>query len=579
MIRPEHYANLNRLVSQVPAFVWLAGTDLVYTSVLGSQFLADGDVRGRTVLEIPGDNNPDHPFVRACERATKGESATCDFPFRGRLYRACLEPQVGDDGSVVGIVGIAYDVTDRVRVEELLMNEFRFDTLTSLPNKTVFHERLRLVLAETEETGTSFGILIIDLDHFKAVNEALGLKIGDLFLQMVAERIRGCVSEESFLARFGGDQFAIITPSDHEGRAVTELCREIVNEFARPILVNAREIFSTVSIGVTIVPNDGLDLETVVGNAGTALHDAKDLGGNGFRRYDAKRRDHASDRFAIETDLRRTVGADDGVVADLGNEGFILHYQPLMSAVDETIVAAEALIRWNHPLRKLVPPDAFIPLAEQTGLIVKIGKWVLRTAFMQLKAWDNAGIRVNRMAINISGRQFHHSNLVETVEELLRETGVDAHRIELELTETVVMRDVEATIHTLERLKALGVHLSIDDFGTGYSSLAYLKRFPIDTLKIDRSFTRDASNTAADAAIVGTIISLGHNLGKRVVAEGVETRGQIDFLRELKCDELQGFYFSRPLPAEGFEKFYRDPKHGLQAPVTHVRRRVSKFSD
>jgi EAL domain-containing protein (putative c-di-GMP-specific phosphodiesterase class I) len=330
-------------------------------------------------------------------------------------------------------------------------------------------------------------------------------------------------------------------------------------------------------VGLTIAPEDGLDADRIIGNAGTALHDAKDLGGNGFRRYDSRRRDRASDRFAIETDLRRTVGADDSILSDLANEGFVLHYQPIMATVDERIVGAEALVRWNHPLRKLVPPDAFIPLAEQTGLILKIGEWVFRTALLQLRAWDEAGIRVNRMAINISGRQFHHSNLVETVERLLGETGVDPNRIELELTETVVMRDVESTIVTLARLRTLGVHLSIDDFGTGYSSLAYLKRFPIDTLKIDRSFTRDASNGAADAAIVGTIVALGHNLGKRVVAEGVETRGQIDFLRSIACDELQGFYFSRPLPSGEFAAFYRNPMHGLHQSPPRVRRRVRHF--
>jgi diguanylate cyclase (GGDEF)-like protein len=566
----------------VPAFVWLADTNLLYRSVLGSKFLAGGDddldLLGRSAVDLPGDGNPNHPFVEACRRAVHGETAECDFPFRGRLYRACLEPRLDDaDGSVVGIVGVAYDVTDRLRVEELLSSEVRFDVLTGLPNRSVFQERLTEALDRAARLGEHFAVLFVDLDRFKAVNEALGHNIGDMFLQMVAERIRQCVGEEALLARFGGDQFVILTPTDRAGAAAATLSRTIVDEFTRPIVVNARELFATVSVGLTIAPDDGLDADRIIGNAGTALHDAKDLGGNGFRRYDSRRRDRASDRFAIETDLRRTVGADDSLLKDLANDGFVLHYQPIMATVDERIVGAEALVRWNHPLRKLVPPDAFIPLAEQTGLILKIGEWVFRTALLQLRAWDEAGIRVDRMAINISGRQFHHSNLVETVERLLGETGVDPGRIELELTETVVMRDVEATIVTLARLKTLGVHLSIDDFGTGYSSLAYLKRFPIDTLKIDRSFTRDASNGAADAAIVGTIVSLGHNLGKRVVAEGVETRGQIDFLRSIACDELQGFYFSRPLPHGEFAAFFRNPMHGLHQSPPRVRRRVRRF--
>jgi diguanylate cyclase (GGDEF)-like protein len=576
------YAGLDRLVSRVPAFVWLADTNLLYRSVLGSKFLAGGDddfdLLGRSAVEFPGDGNANHPFVEACRRAVHGETAECDFPFRGRLYRACLEPRLDDaDGSVIGIVGVAYDVTDRLRVEELLSSEVRFDVLTGLPNRSVFQERLIGALDRAERLGEHFAVLFVDLDRFKAVNEALGHNIGDLFLQTVSERIRQCVGEDALLARFGGDQFVILTPTDPAGAAAATLSRTIVEEFTRPIVVNAREIFATVSVGLTIAPEDGLDADRIIGNAGTALHDAKDLGGNGFRRYDSRRRDRASDRFAIETDLRRTVGADDSIASDLANEGFVLHYQPIMATVDERIVGAEALVRWNHPLRKLVPPDAFIPLAEQTGLILKIGEWVFRTALLQLRAWDEAGMRVERMAINISGRQFHHSNLVETVERLLGETGVDPNRIELELTETVVMRDVEATIVTLARLKTLGVHLSIDDFGTGYSSLAYLKRFPIDTLKIDRSFTRDTSNGAADAAIVGTIVALGHNLGKRVVAEGVETRGQIDFLRSIACDELQGFYFSRPLPSGEFAAFFRNPMHGLHQSPPRVRRRVRHF--
>ena len=567
-------------MSRVPAFVWLADLGLRYRSVLGSRFLAgsdaDFDLRGRTAVDFPADGDPGHPFVAASIRAASGDASECDFSFRGRLYRACLEPRLDDTGTIVGILGVAYDVTDRRRVAELLANEVRFDALTGLPNRLVFQERLAVAVAETRRTGERFAVLFVDLDRFKSVNEALGHGIGDLFLQTVAERIRLCAGERALFARFGGDQFVVLLPTDGSGDGAVDLSKTIVDQFARPIVVNAREIYATVSVGLTIAPDDGIEPDRIVGNAGTALHDAKDLGGNGYRRYDSRRRDHASDRFAIETDLRRTVGADDKPVTDLARDGFVLHYQPIVSTADESIVGAEALIRWNHPLRKLVPPDAFIPLAEQTGLILKIGEWVFRTALLQLRAWDAAGLRVERLAINISGRQFHHSNLVDTVERLLAETGVSADRIELELTETVVMRDVDATIVTLSRLKALGVHLSIDDFGTGYSSLAYLKRFPIDTLKIDRSFTRDASNGAVDAAIVGTIVALGHSLRKRVVAEGVETRGQIDFLRGIGCDELQGFYFSKPLPTGEFSTLLRNPSRVAQ-PAARVRRRVRAF--
>ena len=570
------YAGLDRLVSRVPAFVWLADLELRYRSVLGSRFIAGSDASfdlvGRSALDFPADGNDDHPFVGASRRAAAGEAAECDFSFRGRLYRACLEPRVDDDGCVVGVLGVAFDVTDRRRVAELLSSEVRFDALTGLPNKRVFDDLLLRSIERAENSGESFAVLFVDIDRFRSVNEALGHNIGDMFLQTVAERVRLMAGEDALIARFGGDQFVILLPTQADGASALALAQAIVERFSRPVVVNAREIYATVSVGLTVAPGDGLDADRIIGNAGNALHDAKDLGGNGVRRYDSRRRDRASDRFAIETDLRRTLGADDRFT-DLAREGFVLHYQPIVSADDERIVGAEALIRWNHPLRKLVPPDAFIPLAEQTGLILKIGEWVFRTALLQLRGWDAAGMRVDRISINISARQFHHSNLVETVERLLTETGVDARRVELELTETVVMRDVDATIVTLSRLKALGVHLSIDDFGTGYSSLAYLKRFPIDTLKIDRSFTRDASNGATDAAIVATIVSLGHSLRKRVVAEGVETRGQIDFLRGIGCDELQGYYFSRPLPNAEFAAFFRNPSQGRQ-PQKRVRRRV-----
>ena len=559
--------------------MWLADLDLRYRSILGSRFLAGADATfellGRSAVDFPADGNPEHVFVAASRRAAAGEASECDFSFRGRLYRACLEPRLDDEGCVVGILGVAYDVTDRRRVAELLSNEVRFDALTGLPNKRVFQDRLSQEIEHCERTRERFAVLFVDIDRFRSVNEALGHNIGDLFLQTVSERLRLAAGEQALLARFGGDQFVILMQTDSDGASAHVLAHAIVDEFSRPIIVNAREIYATVSIGLTIAPDDAIEADRIIGNAGTALHDAKDLGGNGVRRYDSRRRDRASDRFAIETDLRRTVGVDERLT-DLASEGFLLHYQPIVVASDERVVGAEALIRWNHPLRKLVPPDAFIPLAEQTGLILKIGEWVFRTALLQLRAWDGAGIRVDRLAINISARQFHHSNLVETVERLLAETGVAPGRVELELTETVVMRDVDATIVTLSRLKALGVHLSIDDFGTGYSSLSYLKRFPIDTLKIDRSFTRDASNGAADAAIVATIVSLGHNLQKRVVAEGVETRGQIDFLRSVGCDELQGFYFSRPLPTADFVNFFRNPTQG-RVPAKRVRRRVRAF--
>ncbi len=571
------YAGLDRLVSRMPGFVWLADLELRYESVLGSRFLANSDIgvhwRGRSAVDFPADGNPTHPFVLASERARAGEAAECDFSFRGRLYRACLEPRLDDDGAIVGILGVAYDVTDRRRVTELLSREVRFDELTRLPNRLVFAERLAVAAQEARRDGTRFAVLFVDIDRFKSVNEALGQGIGDRLLQAAADRIGLRAGEDALVARYGGDQFVVLVGITHASEA-TRLCEAIVETFEPPIVVRAREIFATVSVGLAIAPDDGLEPDRVVGNAGTALHDAKDLGGNGYRRYDSRRRDHASDRFAIETDLRRTVGADDGPLADLAREGFILHYQPIVNASDERIVGAEALIRWNHPLRKLVPPDAFIPLAEQTGLIHKIGEWVLRTAMLQVCAWDRVGLHIGRLSVNISGRQFHHGNLVEMVERILTQTGLAPDRVELELTETVVMRDVEATILTLGRLKALGVYLSVDDFGTGYSSLSYLKRFPIDTLKIDRSFTRDASNGPDDAAIVRTIVALGHSLRKRVVAEGVETRGQIEFLREIECDELQGYYFGRPVPPTEFGVLLRGP---LRPIPVRARRRVRAF--
>jgi diguanylate cyclase (GGDEF)-like protein/PAS domain S-box-containing protein len=418
------------------------------------------------------------------------------------------------------------------------------DILTGLPNRALLQDRLNQAIAYASRYCYSVWVLFLDLDRFKFVNDSLGHKAGDIVLKTIAARLQASVREADTVARLGGDEFVLVLPERVDETLANAVVQRIMDAVAEPIVVDGHEFFLGCSIGVAVYPTDGEDPETLIKNADIAMYRAKESGRNNFQFYTAAMNERLLERLRIEGDLRNALERGE----------FVLHYQPQIDLRASRTVGMEALIRWQHPVLGMIPPLRFIGLAEETGLIVPIGEWVLRTACAQAVAWQQAGLGALRLGVNLSARQFAQHDLVRMIAGILEETGLAPHLLELELTESLVMTDVDRAISVLGELKALGVKLSLDDFGTGHSSLSYLKRLPIDALKIDQSFVRDITHTPDDAAIVASIISLAGNLRRHVIAEGVETREQLVYLQDHGCNEMQGYYFSRPVPADVFER-------------------------
>jgi diguanylate cyclase (GGDEF)-like protein/PAS domain S-box-containing protein len=443
-------------------------------------------------------------------------------------------------GGRTAVLGTAFDVTERKWAEEQIRTLAYHDTLTGLPNRLLFHDRLQVAVAQAHRSGQHLALLFLDLDRFKVINDSLGHGLGDRLLQEVAGRLRGSVREGDTVSRLGGDEFTMLLPGI--GRAVdaAKVAEKVLDTLREPIRVEGHDLFVTASIGIAIYPEDGTVPEALVKNADTAMYRAKEQGRDNYQLYTAAMNATALERLALESALRRALSANE----------LALHYQPLLEIASGRIHAVEALLRWHHPERGLIPPAEFIPLAEVTGLIVTMGPWILRSACAQVQAWREAGFAGLSLAVNLSARQFQQPDLAELVTRILEETGLPPRHLDLEVTESYAMQNPEQAIDTLRRLKALGVRLSIDDFGTGYSSLSYLRRFPIDTLKIDKSFVGDITRDADDATIVTAVIAMAHALKLNVVAEGVETEDQLAFLAARRCDRLQGYLFSYPLPPE-----------------------------
>jgi diguanylate cyclase (GGDEF)-like protein len=416
-----------------------------------------------------------------------------------------------------------------------------YDTLTELPNRTLFEDRLAQAVPLAQRTGKTLAVLFISFDQLKKVNDTLGHALGDHLLKEVAVRVRGCVSESDTVARFGGD-LAVMLSQIEGAEDVVEIIGCIRDNLNRSLKLDGQEIFATASVGVSMFPDDGKESNSLIKNAGAALYLAKKSGGNAYQFYTADMHARASKRFALETSLRHAVD----------NEEFLIHYQPRVAIDSLEIIGVEALVRWQHPELGLIPPAEFIPLAEETGLILPLGEWVLRTACRQNRIWQDKGFPAMSVGVNISARQFQQQHLAETVIRILDEVGLAPGFLELELTESSIMSNV--AVDVLTGLKRQGVTVSVDDFGTGFSSLSYLKRLPINALKIDQSFVRDLTTDPDDAALVMAIVTLAHNLRLRVVAEGVETEEQLRFLRLLRCDEIQGYLISKPLTVEALEK-------------------------
>ncbi len=461
-----------------------------------------------------------------------------------------VSPLHGPDGAIRGYLGIASDIGRQKAAESRIRFLAHYDSLTELPNRNYLGQRLAEAQEQCRRRGEPLALLFLDLDRFKYVNDSLGHHAGDLLLQAVSRRFMTCVRAEDTVARTGGDEFVILLPSLPDRSRAVEVAERILAALRDPFDIRSQRLTISPSIGIALYPEDGDDAETLIKHADAAMYQAKAAGRNAYRFYDSQYARELSDRLILENELRLA----------LERKQFILHYQPQLDVFSGEITGVEALLRWQHPQHGLVPPDRFIPIAEDSGLIVPIGDWVLRAACAQAHAWRVAGLLDAPMAVNLSARQFDQPDLPEQIASVLEATGLPATRLELELTESLVMREPERSSDTLSRCKALGLTIAIDDFGTGYSSLAYLRRFPIDRLKIDRSFIKDIVDEPDDAAIAQAIIAMAHSLRLNVVAEGVESDAQLSLLRKWRCGIYQGFLSSRPLPGEGLTALLRGMK-------------------
>jgi diguanylate cyclase (GGDEF)-like protein len=443
------------------------------------------------------------------------------------------------------------DITERKQSEETINRLAYYDILTDLPNQVLFNDRLTLALAHAKRNQKKLAVLVLDLDGFKTINDTLGHSMGDRLLQGVAYRLRSCLREGDVAARLGGDEFLLLLQEITQEADAAQTVEKIQEAFRPSFHFNNHELHITASIGIAFYPQDGEDVQTLLRNADTALHRAKERGRNSYQLHTTTMNAKAFERLLLEHGLRRA----------LDRQELVLHYQPQVSLITGKIVGMEALVRWLHPDWGLLPPMRFIPLAEETGLILPLGEWCLRAACAQNKTWQNEGFPPIRVSVNISARFFKQKSLTDLIAKVLKETRLESQYLELELTESIVMENAETTIKTLRELKNMGVYLSIDDFGTGYSSLSYLKRFPIDALKIDRSFVHDITTNPDDAAIATAIIAMAHSLKLKVIAEGVEKEDQLPFLYTHQCDEMQGFYFSRPVPVNDFVTMLKEGKN------------------
>jgi diguanylate cyclase (GGDEF)-like protein/PAS domain S-box-containing protein len=470
-------------------------------------------------------------------RLMRGDQKIKHVFARGHVTRA-------EDGTARRMNGVLQDITERKEQEERTRFLADHDELTELPNRSLFRQTLNKALQRAERSGRMLSILFFDLDRFKNINDSLGHDAGDEVLRAVAERLRACVRKIDTVARFGGDEFAVLTEGLTTEDQASTVARKILEALSKPMILAGRQYRPGASIGISTYPTDGHDAQSLLKNADIAMYRAKEEGRGTFQFYSEQLNTHSVQRLELESNLSNA----------LNNREFVLYYQPKVDLGTGRITGLEALIRWVSPQLGFVPPGDFIAVAEETGLIVPVGRWVAQTACVQNRAWQKGGLPQLRIAINISARQMTDKGLVEFISETVSKTGLTAESLELEITESAVMSNQERAEQVLNEFKQLGFHLTMDDFGTGYSSLAYLKRFPFDSVKIDQSFVRGIPESKDDEAIVEAIIAMAHSLQLKVVAEGVETKEQSDFLRTHGCDQIQGYYFSKPIPANEIVK-------------------------
>ncbi len=464
-------------------------------------------------------------------------------------------PLRNKENKIFGICTIGTDISERKLAENALreqqsrLNYLAYhDSLTSLPNRSLFYDRIYQGLARSRRSNSKIALMLLDIDCFKSINDSLGHDSGDLLLKAFAGRLRESVRDMDTIARLGGDEFVVVLECVNKLDDIVPVANKLLASLGSPIEINGQQVSTTISMGISIFPDDGTDTDELLKNADVAMYKAKEAGKNNYQFYTKGMNATAINYLLLENDLRRA----------LDQEQLTLHYQPQIDLHSGNIMGVEALVRWQHPTRGLISPAHFIPLAEETGLIVPIGEWVLREACRQQKRWLVAGKHVGKIAVNLSPRQFRQENFPGKVAAILLETQLSPEYLELEITESCAMEHAGETINQLNQLKQMGLSLSIDDFGTGYSSLSYLQRFPIQKLKIDRSFVHDIHTNENDASIAKTIIGLAHSMKLRVVAEGVETQLQANWLRQHGCDQAQGFLYAKPLPSKLFESYFRN---------------------
>jgi len=481
-----------------------------------------------------------HPDDRRGLRNVIPDTHGQTFSYRARRkdgsviwFESTSRAIVDGEGNVSEIISVSRDVSERRRAEELIEYQAYHDALTGLPNRLLFRDRLTIALAHAKRQQTSLVVMFLDLDRFKIVNDTLGHSLGDDLLRAVAARLRSVVREGDTIARMGGDEFTILLSDMENDSDASRIAQKLLDTVALPVRVEGHELYATTSLGIAIYPNDGDTAELLLKNADLAMYRAKELGRNSYQLCTPAMNSRAAERLSAENALRRA----------LERQELVLHYQPLVHLKSRVTAGMEALLRWNRPGYGLVPPGSFIGIAEETRMIVPIGEWVLRQACLQARQWPSL-----RIAVNLSPRQFQQSDLCDVVSRALEESGLDPRLLELEITESTAMLNSQRTIATLTGLRELGVRIALDDFGTGHSSLSYLRRFPIDRVKIDREFISEIDKSRSNRAIVAAIVTMAHGLDLSVTAEGVETEEQVEFLREQKCEEVQGFLYGRPAP-------------------------------
>jgi diguanylate cyclase (GGDEF)-like protein/PAS domain S-box-containing protein len=533
---------------------WLVANQF-YLDLVG---LSGVDYVGRTGQELARLSHNFQEFLTTAketdERAWKdgkplSYEKAMETPTRGtKVFDMLKIPLFNADGGRRGLVLVGRDVTERKLAAARIQHLAHHDSLTDLPNRVLFQERLRQNLAQAKRSGWKLALMFLDLDKFKDINDTLGHHVGDMLLRAVAKRLTRCVRETDTVARLGGDEFAVILTNLDDLEGASRVAESIIAGISDPFGLDEHEVRTSTSIGITLFPDDASDADQLLKNADLAMFRSKAEGRNNYHFYVAQMDAEVRARKIIEHDLRQALGTDQ----------LELHYQPLIEMSTRRIVGCEALLRWKHPTRGWIPPGEFIPIIERSDLIGPLGRWILHRACVQGRDWLKDGLEPMKIAVNLSPAQFKQTQSVITmVADILDQTGFAPDQLQLEITEGIAMQNVDATIEVLQGLRAMGVVISIDDFGTGYSSLNYLKRFPVDKLKIDRSFVVDIGLHPDNAAVVEAIVNLGHSLGTRVNVEGIETQEQLDFLRDHKVDEAQGFYFSKAVPADLFAELVR----------------------